>query len=109
KKKVLIIDTNLRNNTLTRSLLARTNFKMLLENFAQNTKLLDSHGNQTAESDTPFDHSLISKTPNDYIDIIGNKKSQMSPSEVIPSGDFNVLLEWLKYRYDYIILEGPAL
>src|SRR5690606_19485817 len=39
KKRVLIIDTNLRNNSLTKMLLAKANFKLLLENFAQNNRL----------------------------------------------------------------------
>lgn len=110
KKRVLIIDTNLRNNSLTKMLLAKSNFKLLLENFAQNNRLLTGGGTNGNSGDQPhFDQSLIAKTPNAFIDIIGNKKSQMSPSEIIPGGDFKILLEWLKYRYDYIILEGPAL
>lgn len=108
KKRVLIIDTNLRHNSLTKLLLSRSNFKLLLENFSQSTKLLSAPDGSPAEEPS-LDQNLISKTANSFIDIIGNKKSQMSPSEVIPGGDFKVLLEWLKYRYDYIILEGPAL
>jgi Mrp family chromosome partitioning ATPase len=53
--------------------------------------------------------NLITRTSNDFVDIIGSKTSPYSPSEVIPVGDFKVLLEWLKVRYDYIILEGAAL
>jgi Mrp family chromosome partitioning ATPase len=110
KKRVLIIDTNLRNNTLTKMLVAQGNLQLLLDSFSKNTKLLESHTNGgPKESTANFDFNLISKTHNNLIDIIGNKKSQMSPSELIPGGDFKVLLEWLKVQYDYIILEGPAL
>jgi succinoglycan biosynthesis transport protein ExoP len=109
KKRILIIDTNLRNNSLTRLLIARNNFKLLLENFMQNAKTLASHANGETNGNDDFDYNIITKTKNNFIDIIGNKKSQMSPSEIIPGGDFKVLLEWLKIHYDFIILEGPAL
>lgn len=114
KKRTLIIDTNLRNNSLTQSLLAQPNLRLLLDKFAQNTKLLGpgnvgQEASQRENTNPVFDEALISRTQNDYVDIIGNKKSQLSPSEVIPGGDFKVLLEWLKITYDYIILEGPAL
>jgi succinoglycan biosynthesis transport protein ExoP len=109
KKRILIIDTNLRNNSLTRLLLARNNFKLLLENFMQNAKTLTAHANGETNGSDVFDYNIITKTKNNFIDIIGNKKSQMSPSEIIPGGDFKVLLEWLKIHYDFIILEGPAL
>ncbi len=109
KKRILIIDTNLRNNTLTKMLIAQGDIKLLLDNFSKTTKLLEAHATGSAEGNQSFDYNLISKTPNNFIDIIGNKKSQMSPSELIPGADFKVLLEWLKVQYDYIIMEGPAL
>ncbi|HZY81978.1 MAG TPA: Wzz/FepE/Etk N-terminal domain-containing protein [Cyclobacteriaceae bacterium] len=114
KKRVLIIDTNLRNNTLTRTFVVKPNLKMILENFATNGKLLkagpgSSNGNGNTDEDPVVEEGLISKTTNPLIDIIGNKKSQLSPSEVIPRGDFKVLLTFLKNQYDYVILEGSAL
>lgn len=109
KKRVLIIDTNLRNNTLTKLLLAKADLRLFLENFIPNQKLLGTHTNGEEDTAPQFDNDLINRTQNTFVDIIGNKKSQMSPSEVIPGGDFKVLLEWLKVKYDYIILEGPAL
>jgi uncharacterized protein involved in exopolysaccharide biosynthesis/Mrp family chromosome partitioning ATPase len=112
KKRVLIIDTNLRNNTLTRTFVVKPNLKLILENFATNGKLLKAgpaNGNGADEGQAAVEEGLISKTTNPLIDIIGNKKSQLSPSEVIPKGDFKILLTWLKSQYDYIILEGSAL
>jgi len=53
--------------------------------------------------------SLISTTYNEFVDVIGNKTSHLSPSEVIPVDDFRTLLKWLRNRYDYIILEGSSL
>lgn len=112
KKRTLIIDTNLRNNSLTRMLLADPNLKLLIENFAKNTKLLrgpNGNGEANADETQPVDTNLVSRTRNELIDIIGNKKSQGSPSEILPGADFKVLIDWLKVDYDYIILEGPAL
>lgn len=110
KKRTLIIDTNLRNNSLTRTLLAHPSLKMLVEDFAKKSKLLGAgEGYQAPEGNGEDTGNLITKTQNQLIDIIGNKKTQLSPSEVIPGGDFKVLIEWLKQHYDYILLEGPAL
>ncbi len=111
KKRTLIIDTNLRNNSLTRTLLAHPSLKMLVEDFAKKAKLLGAGEGHHAPENNGSDETgnLITKTQNQLIDIIGNKKTQLSPSEVIPGGDFKVLIEWLKSHYDYILLEGPAL
>ena len=111
KKRTLIIDTNLRNNSLTRTLLAHPSLKMLVEDFAKKSKLLGAGADYEASGNGSDSEtgSLITKTQNQLIDIIGNKKTQLSPSEVIPGGDFKVLIEWLKSHYDYILLEGPAL
>ena len=119
RKRTLIIDTNLRNNSLTRMLLADPNLKLLIENFAKNTKLLKGAGNngngannsegEPVDEHQPVDQNLVSRTRNELIDIIGNKKSQGSPSEILPGADFKVLIDWLKVDYDFIILEGPAL
>lgn len=109
KKRVLIIDTNLRNNTLTKLLMAKSNLGLLLDNFSKNTKLLEVDAGGGSGDNMSYDYELITRTQNSFIDIIGNKKSQVSPSEILPGGDFKVLLEWLKVHYDYIILEGPAL
>lgn len=113
KKRVLIIDTNLRNNSLTKILVAKPNLNILLDNFSKNIKLLNAHGTGAGEAtnETPLPHitELISRTQNERIDIIGNKMNQLPPSEIIPGGDFNILLEWLKGYYDYILLEGPDL
>lgn len=112
KKRVLIIDTNLRNNTLTKTLVAKPNLNLLLDNFSKNVKLLTAHGTDGEtpnEANIPHVTELISKTQNERIDIIGNKMNQLPPSEIIPGGDFKVLIEWLKGYYDYILMEGPNL
>lgn len=110
RKRTLIIDTNLRNNSLTKMLVARASLKQLMEHYNKNTKML-TNGNLEGENGKTedADGSLITHTGNDLVDIIGNKTSQLSPSEIIPGGDFKVLLEWLRNQYDYIIMEGASL
>lgn len=117
KKRILIIDTNFKNNSLSKILMARPNLDLLLENILKNTKLISGHkdgnGSQENEDKTKgnylYDKELITRTQNEWIDIIGNKNSRLSPSEIIPGGDFKVLLGWLIGTYDYILLEGPNL
>ncbi|HEY5745985.1 MAG TPA: Wzz/FepE/Etk N-terminal domain-containing protein [Chryseolinea sp.] len=105
-KRTLIIDTNMRNNSLTTMLTARFSLKQLMEYYNKNTKLIGTaKHSETKDPET----NLITPTTNPMVDIIGNKMSQLSPSEIIPGGDFKVLLEWLKVQYDYIILEGAGL
>jgi polysaccharide biosynthesis transport protein len=108
KKRVLIIDTNFRNNSLTEMFVAQPALKALLETFKNSRKLLTGAPGADAEPEAPKTN-LISATQNSWVDVIGNKKSQTSPSEMIPDHDFNVFLEWLKMQYDYILMEGPAL
>lgn len=111
RKRTLIIDTNLRNNSLTKMLTARTSLKQLMEYYNRNAKQLTAGQSEQDKQKTPpkDEANLITHTNNDFVDIIGNKSTQLSPSEVIPGGDFNVLLEWLRVQYDYIILEGAGL
>jgi polysaccharide biosynthesis transport protein len=114
KKRVLIVDTNFRNNSLTRTLTALPNLSLLIERVTKGAKLLgngnkDNSGEKNATPNTQYDPDMISKTENEWIDIIGNQKSVLSPSELIPGGDFKVLLGWLMTTYDHIILEGSAM
>lgn len=105
-KRTLIIDTNMRNNSLTVMLTARFSLKQLMEFYNKNTKLI---GTPRSADPKDTETNLITPTTNPMVDIIGNKMSQLSPSEIIPGGDFKVLIEWLKAQYDYIILEGAGL
>jgi len=107
RKRTLVIDTNLRHNSLTRALTARVHLRQSIEQYNNSVRQLTA-GNAV---DTPQSGggSLISTTYNEFVDVIGNKTSHLSPSEVIPVDDFRTLLKWLRNRYDYIILEGSSL
>ena len=99
-KKILIIDTNFKNNTLTQMLSS-----MQQENLLSNTKLIGD-----AELDDEFYTSRpISRTNHSGIDIIGSKGGYNSPSEIFAGKNFNKLLDQLELTYDYIFLEGSSM
>ncbi|WP_224997447.1 Wzz/FepE/Etk N-terminal domain-containing protein [Cesiribacter sp. SM1] len=123
-KRVLIIDTNFKHNTLTQSLLAKPQNTKLLNGYMANGKLLLTEGNaakkeesttaaatadaatETEESDH---YSFISPTHHTNIDIIGSHVTIASPAEILSGKGFNSLMVELKHHYDYIFLEGASL
>lgn len=106
KKRVLIIDTNLRHNTLTQMLIAGEGLKLLVNKFKSKVKLLET---KEGGEEAYYANNIVKRTYNQYIDIIGSKASQMTPGEVLSDVDFNSIVEWLKQNYDYIFLEGACL
>jgi Mrp family chromosome partitioning ATPase len=92
-KKVLIIDTNFKNNTLT-SVSAQH-----LEN------LLLTEGEENAINATRLDIDIIMPK----VDIIGNKGGKNSPSELLAGVDFAKKMRELGRQYDYIFLEASCL
>jgi polysaccharide biosynthesis transport protein len=103
-KRVLIIDTNFRNNSLSQLILG---YKMLQQ--PAELKLLNDatmhYDNETIETD----RSIIFSTSDKNVDIIGSRQGFESPSEMFAGKDFNSLIRDLGLKYDYILMEGPAL
>lgn len=98
-KKILIIDTNFKNNTLTQM------SKKTLQDNLLNTQLIGENN---------LDSEFISKSINsqfnlDNVDIIGNKGTYQSPSEVFAGKDFKKFVDGLTEHYDYIFFEGAPL
>jgi Mrp family chromosome partitioning ATPase len=109
-KRVLIVDTNFKNNTLSKLLLAKQNDQKLLKR-AETMKSIGPHGDHVEEEtaeDVNF-NSIISKTAHRNVFVIGSKKSSDSPSEILSGRHFEELLVDLRKNYDYIFLEGAAL
>lgn len=102
-KRILIIDTNFKNNTLTNLLYARPDFHMMLQQ-DNNTKLIES-GSSLGEKS----NSIISQTSDKNIDIIGSNQVLESPSEILAGKDFKAMINHFAKTYDYIFMEGPAL
>lgn len=104
KKKVLIIDTNFKNNELT---------KVLMPNVQSNHQLLDFKTKLLTDSSltkTDFQsESIISGTSHKNIDLIGSISLPESPSEIFSDKNFKELISSLSAQYDYIFLEGASL
>lgn len=89
-KRVLIIDTNFKNNSLTGIFSAKPTLERYL----------------SKEITKP---ELITRTNLKGIDIIGCQGGNYSPSELFNHSDFKTMIEELSLHYDYIFLEGASL
>lgn len=89
-KKVLILDTNFKNNTLTKMFKASAN----LESYLRGELSL-----QNSITDTSVNN----------IDIIGCKGGMYSLNEVAPADMIAKKINEVKDNYDYIFLEGTSL
>lgn len=99
-KKVLLIDTNFKNNTLTQ-----------MSNTDRDGTLLN---NSMLIGENNFDNQFVSSSINakfnlDNVDIIGNRGTHQSPSEVFAGKDFKDFIQKLESSYDYIFLESASL
>ncbi|HNR72645.1 MAG TPA: Wzz/FepE/Etk N-terminal domain-containing protein [Cyclobacteriaceae bacterium] len=116
-KRVLIVDTNFKNNGLTRWLSTKKGDVRLLERKKDHeVKLLS--GNEYAkraasesaeESSEESIYNLVTATRFKNIFIIGNNGGFESPDEILSGKNFSQLIEILSMEYDYIFLEGASL
>jgi polysaccharide biosynthesis transport protein len=107
-KKTLIIDTNFRNNSLTKLLIAQPNFQKMLQQDNQ-VKLLTGKFNVNDEKENGMNNNIISRTSDANIDVIGSNIGTESPSEILAGRDFSGMISQLRSRYDYILMEGASL
>ncbi len=95
KKKVLILDMNFTNNTLTRAF----GTEVFIQDVAQNINL-----------SAPFaQQNIAGKTQFEGLDIIGCREGNTTPSESLYNIDIKSLFEYLKESYDFLLVEGPSL
>lgn len=106
-KRTLIIDTNFRNNSLTKLLIAQPNFQKMLQQDGQ-VKLLTGHFTDEEKKEN-YNTNIISKTSDTNIDVIGSNSGSDSPSEILAGRDFSGMMAQLRERYDYILMEGASL
>lgn len=92
-KKVLIIDTNFKNNTLSE-----------IANQDQGLNGKNPIPKRLASGDY-----IIPPFPLDNVDIVGNKGGSQSPSEVLAGKDFRKILQGYAQKYDYILLEASSM
>jgi len=94
KKKLLLIDSNFSNNTLTRDFSA----KPTLETFSLNSQ---------EGVDKIWGITTLTNITN--IDVIGCEEGNYTPSEILPKNNLLNHLDKLKQHYDFILIEGAAL
>ncbi len=95
KKKVLLIDSNFSNNTLTKKFSA----KPTLEYFSLN--------GQDNAIDKIWGITTLTNIIN--TDIIGCNEGNYTPSEILPKNNLLMNLGKVAQHYDYILIEGAAL
>jgi polysaccharide biosynthesis transport protein len=110
-KKVLIIDTNFKNNSLTKWLTKQPTKDQLIERWNNDSgiKLLTSTEESTKQNEEEPIQSLILPTKYNGISIIGNAGGLDSPEEIFSGRDFVTLMASLVNEFDYIFLEGASL
>ena len=94
-KKVLIIDLNFSNNSLT----LKYNPATFIQDLGSKIKSGASMDNQ----------QLWSKTSLEGLSIIGCKPGNFTPSEALSNIDMGSFLKSLQSEFDYILIEGAAL
>ena len=94
KKKILLIDSNFSNNTLTRDFSA----KPKLESFTLNSQ---------EGVDKIWGITTVTNITN--VDVIGCEEGNYTPSEILPKNNLLNHLDKLKQHYDFIMIEGAAL
>lgn len=88
--KVLLIDTNFKNHSLTDITAASPSLE----------KYLNKEISERA---------LISGSVFEGVDVIGCQGGNYSPFEVFKNNEFPKLIAEMQKRYDYILMEGPSL
>jgi uncharacterized protein involved in exopolysaccharide biosynthesis/Mrp family chromosome partitioning ATPase len=112
-KRILIIDTNFKNNTLSELYKGKNSFEEFLFKYEQRLLSDGKDENLIGESlwaaAESSEDSIIHKTGIEGLDIISCKGNNLSPSEIFHGKRFEDLLEKLRFKYHYIIMEGPCL
>ncbi len=111
-KRVLIIDTNFKNNSLSQ-LLGRNHGDLKVLD-SRKRKLLVSANNDGRKEQPEYEHEnsydLINPTKYRNIYIVGNSGGgHESPAEILSGRDFTNLIATLSDSFDYVLLEGAAL
>ena len=99
-KRVLIIDTNFKNNTLS-----QLPFTTTTDNSTRIRTIIKNLGMQTAFATA----GNLFENNSAVVDIVASRSSNLSASEILAGKDFKSFIAQLQPQYDYIFMEGPAL
>jgi polysaccharide biosynthesis transport protein len=112
-KRVLIIDTNFKNNSLSQILGRNQSDLKVLDSKKHKLIAQGANGRPEAEPqefDRENSYDLINPTKYKNIYIVGNAGGgSESPAEILSGRDFSNLITALADSFDYILLEGAAL
>jgi polysaccharide biosynthesis transport protein len=112
-KRVLIIDTNFKNNSLSQLLVKPQTEIKVIEGRRVNLLITDGgkkDGSTDAADDTENTYDLINPTKYKNIFIVGNAGGgNDSPAEILSGRDFKNLIGVLNESFDYILMEGAAM
>ncbi len=97
--RVLVIDTNFANPSLTKT----------LHGLPIMEKIFEKKKESKSEISKNFIAMFAKNTVLPYVDIIGCKGGEYTPIEIIRGNSLESLIEDLKDKYDYIFFEGSAL
>lgn len=113
-KKVLVIDTNFRNNSLTQIYGQGLKEIKVIQKMIPSKLLSEStQTNGKTPEDVPpagTPNRLVNPTKFKNVFFVGNiGVFNRSPSEILSSKDFESFLSLMEENYDYILLEGASL
>lgn len=119
-KKVLIVDTNFKNNSLSQILGRAQGGDLKVLDSRRNKLLVSAENGQKKEEEEEQGHhqefdnensyDLINPTKYKNIYIVGNSGGgHESPAEILSGRDFANLIKILSESFDYVLLEGAAL
>ncbi|MBC7866553.1 MAG: hypothetical protein H7X88_03375, partial [Gloeobacteraceae cyanobacterium ES-bin-316] len=95
KKRVLILDMNFTNNTLTKMF----GIDLYIQDLAQNINFGVPARQQ----------KIAATTEQEGLEIIGCREANITPSEALFNVDMKILLEFFKASYDFVLIEGASL
>jgi Mrp family chromosome partitioning ATPase/uncharacterized protein involved in exopolysaccharide biosynthesis len=99
-KKVLLIDTNFKNNTLSKlPINTTTEYAHILQTTIQRYGLQNAF--QTGGNLFENDGAMV--------DVVSCRSNNLSVSEILAGKDFRAFVDELATKYDYLFFEGPAL
>jgi Mrp family chromosome partitioning ATPase len=112
-KRVLILDTNFKNNSLSQ-ILGRGQSDLKLLDTKKHKLLVSAQGGEEKKVDHEFEHEnsydLINPTKYKNIYIVGNSGGgSESPAEILSGRDFTNLVSILADSFDYVLMEGASL
>ncbi len=112
-KRVLILDTNFKNNSLSQ-ILGRGQSDLKVLDTKKHKLLVSAQGDGEKKTEQEFDrensYDLINPTKYKNIYIVGNSGGgSESPAEILSGRDFTHLVSLLADSFDYVLMEGAAM